>query len=318
MFGKNKISQDEIEKLKKIVEIDEHFFEKMQGGKDMFDATLTECEESYRQVDADVSQVQENIRSASELAGENVEITSALCGKIAECRQEAEKADEKQAVVISDMHKMFDGLAELVDDNKHFTAPSKFLSEFPAVLKAQNEETAEELEQMEEYGKQMGVLALNAAIEAGRMGEAGKQFVTAAESIRTYASNYDEAIETARQKLKESNDRIAELEEQVHRMVTLLKDNNVSTAKLLKSGGEMVRNADDSVNSAVSEQLLEIGNQLTAVRNSDEEIIKSEERNRMQMEDLAAEFDTQRAKQKEIQRNIDPLYRHIVERKAGQ
>lgn len=50
---------------------------------------------------------------------------------------------------------------------------------------------------MQDCGKQMGVLALNAAIEAGRMGEGGKQFVTAAETIRVSAGTYDELIDQA-------------------------------------------------------------------------------------------------------------------------
>ena len=126
-------------------------------------------------------------------------------------------------------------MAQLVEENKHFTTPSKFLNEFPVALKAENEKTREELEKMQDCGKQMGVLALNAAIEAGRMGEGGKQFVTAAETIRVSAGTYDELIDQAHKRLADSDERIAELEEQVHRMVTLLKENNVAMTKLMKS-----------------------------------------------------------------------------------
>lgn len=107
-------------------------------------------------------------------------------------------------------------MAQLVEENKHFTTPSKFLNEFPVALKAENEKTREELEKMQDCGKQMGVLALNAAIEAGRMGEGGKQFVTAAETIRVSAGTYDELIDQAHKRLADSDERIAELEEQVH------------------------------------------------------------------------------------------------------
>ena len=65
---------------------------------------------------------------------------------------------------------------------------------------------------MQNCGKQMGVLALNAAIEAGRMGEGGKQFVTAAETIRVSAGTYDELIDQAHKRLADSDERIAELE----------------------------------------------------------------------------------------------------------
>ena len=87
----------------------------------------------------------------------------------------------------------------------------------------------------------MGVLALNAAIEAGRMGDGGKQFVTAAETIRVSAGTYDELIDQAHKRLADSDERIAELEEQVHRMVTLLKENNVAMTKLMKSCQEASR-----------------------------------------------------------------------------
>lgn len=125
-----------------------------------------------------------------------------------------------------------------MEENKHFTTPSKFLNEFPVALKAENEKTREELEKMQDCGKQMGVLALNAAIEAGRMGEGGKQFVTAAETIRVSAGTYDELIDQAHKRLADSDERIAELEEQVHRMVTLLKKQccNDQTDEILSGG----------------------------------------------------------------------------------
>ena len=64
---------------------------------------------------------------------------------------------------------------------------------------------------MQDCGKQMGVLALNAAIEAGRMGEGGKQFVTAAETIRVSAGTYDELIDQAHKRLADSDEAAMQL-----------------------------------------------------------------------------------------------------------
>lgn len=318
MFGRNKISQQEIEKLKKIVEIDEHFFAGMDDGKDMFDATVSEITESYRQMDADVRQVRENIRCASEFAAGNVEIEAALNRQINECREGAVKKQEQQEQLRQQLHQLAGEATRLVDDNKHFTSPSKSLGKFPANLKAQNQICREQLDQMEEYSKQMGVLALNAAIEAGRLGDAGKQFVISAEDIRSYVANYDKAIGETRKQLQDSDERIAKLEEQVHHLVGLLKDNNVATARLMKSCSEVVQQADAQKDDSEIGELTEILNQVTTLRNADEEIVKSEERNRMQMEDLAEEFASQQKNQKEISQMMDPLYRHLIERKAGQ
>mgnify|MGYP000012377096 CR=1 FL=1 len=313
MFGKNKVSQEDIERLKRTVEIDDQFFADTGSKGEMFHATMAEIKESHRQVEADVAQVKDNVQNAAALAAGNVEIEAGLGHAIGECR-DALVQEEKQKKLVLDVHQLYEDSTKLVDDNKHFTTPSKYLSEFPGTLKSANQQFSEKLDRMQEYGKQMGVLALNAAIEAGRLGESGKQFVTAAEDIRSYAANYDAIIAESRTQLAESKQQIAELEEQMHHLIGLLKENNIATARLMKSCAEVTRGAD-AVNEAA---LSSVVNDIVGLRNADEEIVKSEERNRMQLEDLAEEFHSQQKNQQEIGQMVDPLYRHVIERKAGE
>lgn len=314
MFGRNKTSQEELDKLKKIVEADEQFFGMAGNQKDMFEATILDMEDSYQQMEAGIRQVSENILTATEMAADNVEIEISLSSQMAELKEEIEKNNGQQQEVLDALHHVLDEASGLVDGNKHFTSPSKHLGEFSVGFKTQNSQTRRYLNQMEEYGKQMGVLALNAAIEAGRLGDSGKQFVTAAEDIRTCASFYDKAIEEVRQQLTESDEKIAQLEEQVHHLVSMLKDNTMSATKLMKSCKETVKDADRKIQATSVEKIASMQNQITTLRNADEEITKSEERNRMQMEDLAEEVSTQQKNQKEIVQMMDPLHKHIIER----
>lgn len=318
MFGKNKVSQEDIEKLKRSVQIDDQFFADAGSKGEMFYATMAEIKESHRQVATDVAQVKDNVHSAAALASGNVEIEAGLGHTVDECRNAMLTQEEKQDRLVADMHQLLDGVTRLVDDNKHFTTPSKYLSEFSGTLKLQNQKFSEKLDRMQECGKQMGVLALNAAIEAGRLGESGKQFVTAAEDIRSYAANYDAVIEESRVQLKDSEKRIAELEEQMHHLIGLLKENNIATARLMKSCSDVTRQADATGEIKLSGQLSGIVNELISLRNADEEIVKSEERNRMQLEDLEEEFHAQQKNQEEIYQMVDPLYRHVIERKEGE
>lgn len=318
MFGKNKVSQEDIERLKRTVEIDDQFFADTGSKGEMFHATMAEIKESHRQVEADVAQVKDNVQNAAALAAGNVEIEAGLGRAIGECRDAMLVQEEKQKKLVLDVHQLYEDSTKLVDDNKHFTTPSKYLSEFPGTLKSDNQQFAEKLDRMQEYGKQMGVLALNAAIEAGRLGESGKQFVTAAEDIRSYAANYDAIIAESRTQLAESKQQIAELEEQMHHLIGLLKENNIATARLMKSCAEVTRGADAVNEAALSEALSSVVNDIVGLRNADEEIVKSEERNRMQLEDLAEEFHSQQKNQQEIGQMVDPLYRHVIERKAGE
>lgn len=318
MFGKNKVSQEDIERLKRTVEIDDQFFADTGSKGEMFHATMAEIKESHRQVEADVAQVKDNVQNAAALAAGNVEIEAGLGRAIGECRDAMLVQEEKQKKLVLDVHQLYEDSTKLVDDNKHFTTPSKYLSEFPGTLKSANQQFVEKLDRMQEYGKQMGVLALNAAIEAGRLGESGKQFVTAAEDIRSYAANYDAIIAESRTQLAESKQQIAELEEQMHHLIGLLKENNIATARLMKSCAEVTRGADAVNEAALSEALSSVVNDIVGLRNADEEIVKSEERNRMQLEDLAEEFHSQQKNQQEIGQMVDPLYRHVIERKAGE
>lgn len=317
MFGRNKANQEELEKLKQTLQMDDDFFAGVEEKKDMYGATASEMEESRHQADADMEQIRQNITNASELASGNVEIETALSVSFQELARKAEEMKGEQAEVTEHFRGILEKTTELVDANKHFTSPSKYLKEVPAKLRARNTDTGKKLDQMEEYGKQMGVLALDAAIEAGRLGESGKQFVASAEAIRSYASHYDEVIASAREQLEDSEKEVKKLEEEIRRLVSLLKDNNVATTRLMKSCGNVVKEAEKAGKTSIGGDLEMLANQVTILKNSDDEIVKSEERNRMQLEDLSEEFVSQAKNQKELAQMADPFFRHLVERKAG-
>ena len=302
MFGKKKQKQETLVRMRNLAQLDEGFFAHMKDGKDMFDATAREIRNTYQQLGAGITQIQENIKEASQMAADNGEKEQELTGQLASYQEQEVQSSEKREQMLQNFAQIEQEMAQLVEENKHFTTPSKFLNEFPVALKAENEKTREELEKMQDCGKQMGVLALNAAIEAGRMGEGGKQFVTAAETIRVSAGTYDELIDQAHKRLADSDERIAELEEQVHRMVTLLKENNVAMTKLMNR-------------LKPCPNFKEMENQIVVLRNADEEIAKSEERNRMQMEDFTEEMESQKKNFDELLQSMETVYRHAAERK---
>lgn len=315
MFGKKKEKQETLVRMRNLAQLDESFFAHMMDGKDMLDATVKEIGQTYKQLEAGIDQVQTNIKEAAQMAADNGEKEQELTGLLAGYQEQEQPASEKKEQMLQNFAAVEQEMAQLVEENKHFTTPSKYLNEFPVALKAENEQTREELEKMQDCGKQMGVLALNAAIEAGRMGESGKQFVAAAETIRTTAGTYDELIAQAHKRLMASDERIAELEEQVHRMVTLLKENNVAMTKLMKSCQEATRYANEWNRLHPCPKFQEMENQIVVLRNADEEITKSEERNRMQMEDLTEEIKQQRKNFDEIVQTIETVYRHASDRK---
>lgn len=316
MFGKGKVNQEEIERLKGQVELDDRFFSQLEDKKDVYAADVAEIDASYRQVDADVQQVRENMKNAVALAEGCANVEAELIRQLNEYRDLIRQNEEWQFAISKEIRSFSKELAVLVEENKHFTSPSKRLSDCSANLKGQNQSFVQSLDEMADASKQMGVLALGAAIEAGRMGDPGRQFVSAAEEIRALASNYDKAVLNLRTKLEQSQNRINELEEQVHLVVRLLRENNVTAATVMKSCDALGRKMEKERANGLADQTVNLKNQVMILKNADEEIIKSGERNRMQMDDLIGEFTAQQENQKELYEMMDLIFRHAIERKA--
>ena len=123
MFGRNKISQEEIEQLKNKINRDNVFFAEMEDQKDMFDASVAELAESYRQVAADVIQISENMNNAITLASGNAEIENNLGVIVNDYRQRVQEKELQQQAADEGFHQLLDATTRLVDANKHFTTP---------------------------------------------------------------------------------------------------------------------------------------------------------------------------------------------------
>ena len=83
MFGKKKQKQETLVRMRNLAQLDEGFFAHMKDGKDMFDATAREIRETYQQLGAGITQIQENIKEASQMAADNGEKEQELTGQLA-------------------------------------------------------------------------------------------------------------------------------------------------------------------------------------------------------------------------------------------
>ena len=305
MFGsKNKAYLEEVQNLKEKIQSAERVVSGLAEGKGIYEANVSDITASQNQMWADVRQIGENLSVISELAQQNVDVEAALCNRISEAGQQMTLSEEAYEAAVEHIRGQQERVMALVEENKHFTSPSKYLSELPVALHNENQEHRKKLAQMSDFSKQMGVLAVNAAIEAGRMGESGMQFVTAAEEVRQYAGNYEEALSEFRAELDASDKRISELEETIHHLVSLLKDNNVATGKLLKSNEKAVKLLENPDILAFSDEVSQWKEQIVGLLNVDEEVLKAKERNRLQLEDIEGEIQLQNQKQEEISQSL--------------
>lgn len=309
MFGnKKRMSSEEIKAMKEQVEKDIVFYHQMADAKAQIDANISEIDDSRRQVEQEIAQVNDNVSYAASHMQDNISTEASMIFELENLAREMKLMNQDNDFLRNLVAKNYEQTAALVDANKHFTSPSKSLQELPGELKLQNKSYKQQMDFMAEYSKQMGVLALNAAIEAGRMGESGMQFVDAAEQIRNYVSNYNNCIEAVRNQIEESEAKLAQAEETIKRLISLLKENNVATGKLLKNCGDVQKAADKVFYGEYPDRVEAVRGELIGVKNSDEELLKTEERNRMQIADMEAEFEAQLKNEDELLRTIEPFF----------
>lgn len=299
MFGnkKNKLE----EQIKEV-------FSQIAEQRNIFEAGMTQAEEGEKRIHADVCQVMENTNDLVNNAMLNIEEESTLIHSIDDFSRELRTIVEEYGQLAELMQQQMDAVTELVEDNKHVTSPAKYLTEAPAAMRQSNESYEKQLDEMAEYGRQMGVMALNAAIEAGRMGESAKQFVAASEEIRQTALAYEKAAITMKEELTASKAKIEELEDNIHRLVSLVKDSNMGTTRLLKKCQETNQAVKNSTMRDFSDDMILMRDKVVRMRNLDEEVAKSGERNKIQLSDIQEEIQTQRRELTELESDLSHLF----------
>ncbi|MCI5857186.1 MAG: methyl-accepting chemotaxis protein [Agathobacter sp.] len=308
MFGKKKYSKEELEQAGKNIEQGNQLLLEFSGKKDWVNSNYDRISQSRQQMESDMDRILEHISSASEEAKHESEITAALSQELDTVYDQMQTAESNYRRTTELIKAQLTECQNLVEENKHFTTPSKYLSELPNQLRACNGGYRTALSTMSEQGKQMGVLALNAAIEAGRMGEAGRQFVTAAEEIRNYSKHYEDSAKELQEQLDASDAKIIEMEETIHHLIGLLKESNMGSAHLLKELMGLQKHVDSCGEMNFSDNIKTTRQTVTQLRNSSEEIIKSEERSRMQMEDIAEEVESQKKSEQEVVGELQKLF----------
>lgn len=308
MFGKKKYSREDVEQIEKNLELGTWFIQDFSDKKEWVASNYDRINRSREQMEADIERIMEHINSATEVAKNESEVTASLSYELDTMRQQLDAFEGAFKETVEMITNHFSECQNLVEDNKHFTTPSKIMSELPNEWKNQNNSYRGSLEMMSEQGKQMGVLALNAAIEAGRMGEQGRQFVTAAEEIRNYSKKYEETVRELSEKIDASDAKIAQMEDVIHHLIGMLKESNMGIAHLMKDCSQIKKHVDGNAKITISEDIKRVRDSITQLHNGSEEIIKSEERSRMQMDDISEEIEGQRNCEQEVIGELQKLF----------
>ncbi len=305
--GKKEMLKAELEQLRETDGQKTRALAEISKQKDILEERFASLAISNAQMQKDLEAATENVRRLTEAAEANQARSERIGQSVFDTAEQTKKAGEGQNRFWTGMKEQAASMEGIVEQNKHFTTPIKSLLDFPAEYAKGEERLKAQLEQMADLSKNMSVLSLNAAIEAGRMGEAGKSFITAAEEVRSFSEEYARGAAEAAAMLSDMKQKIDQLEEQTKTLNELLKENNISMGRVLKEQEKQLADyeaAHVEVSGLISEEVV----------GETEELLQTE----TQMKELSGrlsrqleEVKTEYTEQKDCTDEVETLFQKI-------
>ena len=189
MFGnkREKALEEELAEVRRVSDGRRRQLSGIVGQKEEVTEQFARMTASCAQLNRDVERIRGQLQEMYGIAQSGEVAAGDVRNAIVEINNGVGTFDVNHSVFLDEVKKQNGRIVEIMESNKHFTTPMKYISELPMALKEERTVQKERARRMQELSKNMSVLALNAAIEAGRMGESGSQFVVAAEEIRTFS-----------------------------------------------------------------------------------------------------------------------------------
>ena len=305
MFGnKNKNDLEELQKeaaaLKEIVS-------ETADGSRKYEANRLDIVNSQRQMIANMNQVATNYVETRQLAEQNSHAQQELCETVLEATGRAKNTQSQYEQLAEQIRNQSVHCMELVDQNKHFTSPTKRVTEAVSGMLAQQRERIRQCGRINDLMVQLNEQAVIVADETQRM-KAGPKCTAAMEQMDHRMADIKSELELMQQKTEDAEKQIQETSEQVRYLVGLLKENNIAMGQLLKENQTTMRMMEKFQFSPDAKEISEWREQILGMHNVEDEILKLQERNRIQLEDIAEEVQAQNKAEKEIRDILMPAF----------
>ena len=121
------------------------------------------------------------------------------------------------------------------------------------------------------------------------------------------ALGYEKIALNLQEEVRASKEKIEELEDTIHHLISLIKESNMGTNRLLKKGQEISKAIQTSTMRDFSEDMLLVRDKVVGMRNLDEEVAKCGERNKIQLSDIQEDVQMQKNTLAELESDLSHL-----------
>lgn len=252
MFGINRKQEEREREFQQELSIQQSEMQKLeQKLSDMTDrmeqlwvgaeSRCAQIENSQYELDRQLTQVVEAVNEASDETKGHREKDRELLQQAKELSEKQEDSQRKHKEALEEFEDRKAELEKELKTGKELLSTEEILAQISLELKQGMDKMHRCIDAVGELGRQMGVISLNAAIEAGRMGESGKQFVEAAENVRSLSGQYQQTASGLTEQLEAMETKWQEAKEQ---MEELEQERNEQYVRLERTAGAWVDTAE--------------------------------------------------------------------------
>lgn len=199
------------------------------------------------------------------------------------------------------VHKQAKQADAAAEKNKQCAAFAEQLQKVYKGFAVNVERMQSQLKVMVDFSKDMSVLSLNCAIEAGRLGESGRNFISASEDVRQMSCAYEQAAQAVTSQLAELEEQILEMEKQALGLSKGLSDGQAGITHLTKNISDNVDLCEKSVQRATPKKMSALTDYLKKISQNHRTIGMLQQQTLDEMEQIGKSFMDEQEARKELE-----------------
>ncbi len=286
------------EKTEQIAEY-ERLFSDLAKLKENGKAYFGKLSDDRNGMDQSLTKVVDYVHAGGELANDGAKEAAELESRLSAMSGEAASSGAQETDLSGAMNETRQDLVELVEQNKHFSAPAKEVAAGAKDIREELLAVQEETKALSAYFRNVSVMSLTAAIDAGRMGESASKFVQTAEDIRIESEKEERVLQELIGKLQSLHARMDALDASVEKMNALQTDVNKACYRTLTNHEERIRKSQPAAKKSVSEELPSLKEMAASLKKKLRRIFDKQNAILDEMESLGENFmDEQKASER--------------------
>lgn len=276
--------------------------------RDTWGANMEEMQLSREQMSADILQIKNNSKDNIDKANTNIESHQKNIKKIDDFTGAIKYERMRIKELVDAMKKQGYSCEKIAKYSDSYKDVSDVFSAKNYDIEEDNQICIEELNHMINVGKEMEVETLSLAISARRNGKLGENILENVEKVRQLSLKYADSASQVKTMLEEINNKLDSIEKLLQKTVKNVTESGEDAKEVALNNVYATQRLESIKFNEIIEYLASLKEALSINKKNDEEIVKTQERSLIQMEDINFEVIYQKNSSDELFDVVKPFF----------